>query len=334
MKLRSANQIFDKLLKYGTFVKKRRTFMKNTARFSLLFLFCLLPFPLKAKWQQRQIGADLKFELFVSESSSDKRPLMVHLHGCLQETKTLREHANWEDVASSNSMIVALPSVPRGGVYAGCWDYYGPNHQRDSRHNQAILEMVELLMKDKNLNIDPKKVFITGFSSGGGQAFVLACLAPEIFAGVGLVAGPLIGTEVTEISRPKTTTEQGLANCLELAGEQRDALKNQLATILVAPNDSVVSPKHGEMTKEMLQLLYQTTVVEKLDLKDFPGVKPEGSLEVYRDEQGVRFSFIEHLGLGHNWPSGQGGSNVGFTYKNGLNFPAYLTKFFLENQRR
>lgn len=304
---------------------------------SLLFFLCfnLLSSGAQAKWQQRQINPELQVELFIPERATTKtRPLMIHLHGCAQDSKTLRENANWEETANSKSIIVALPTVPRGGVYAGCWDYYGKNHQRDSRHNQSLLEMVDLLLKDDELKVDAKKVYITGLSSGAGQAFVLACLAPEIFAGVGLVATPLIGTEVGEISRPKTTSEEGLSHCLELAGEQRDALKTQLASLVVAPNDSVVAPKHSEMAKEMFQLLYQTTAVEKRDLKDFPGVKPVGSVEIFRDEIGARFSFIEHSGLGHNWPSGQGGRSGGFIYKNGLNYPAYLTDFFLENPRR
>jgi poly(3-hydroxybutyrate) depolymerase len=48
--------------------------------------------------------------------------------------------------------------------------------------------------ENSQLNIDPSQTYNTGLSSGGGQAMVMGCLAPEIFAGMGINAAPTIGT--------------------------------------------------------------------------------------------------------------------------------------------
>lgn len=310
--------------------------MKLSLALFVLFLTSITPS--WANWQERQFSHQLSASLFIPGGQATdyelehvaKRALIVHLHGCAQSTKVLREHANWEEVALEKNLIVALPQVPGGGVYAGCWDYYGKNHQRDNRHNQHLLEMVTLLLEDTQLNIDPKKVFITGLSSGAGQAMVLACLAPDVFSGAGLVATPMVGTEVSEISRPKLSAAQGLKICLDLADKNQEDLKKQKVSVVVAPNDTVVSSEHGKMIKEIYQLLFLTNSQESLDLNTLPGTSPKGTLEIYRDEKSIRLSFIEHIGLGHNWPAGQGGRSTGFVYKDGLNYPMYLASFFLD----
>lgn len=301
--------------------------------FALLCLSCPQVF---ANWSEKEISSGLKTLLYTPEPSTQNkpRPLIVHLHGCAQSAQTLKDHANWEAVAQEKNMIIALPSVPGGGVYAGCWDYYGSDHQRDNRHGQHLLELVSVLKEQKDLNIDAKKVFITGLSSGAGQAMVMACLAPDVFSGAGLVATPTIGSSVGEISRPKLSAQQSLKVCLDLAGDQKDKIKDQRISIVTAPNDHIVGREHGVMIKEIYQLLLQTKSSQSFDLSTYPGKSPKGSVEIFRDSERAPLSFIEHQGLGHNWPSGQGGRTSGFIFKQGLDYPAYLSSFLLDEEAK
>lgn len=303
----------------------------------LLFALLLLSsFQVFANWTEKEISSELKTLLYTPETSAPNKPraLIVHLHGCAQSAQTLKDHANWEAVAQEKNLIVALPSVPGGGVYAGCWDYYGSDHQRDNRHNQHLLELVSALKEQKELNIDGQKVFITGLSSGAGQAMVLACLAPDIFSGAGLVATPTVGSSVSEISRPKLTAQQSLKVCLDLAGIHKDKIKEQKISIVTAPNDHIVGREHGVMIKEIYQLLLQTKSSQSFELSTYPGQSPKGSVEIFRDSEKAPLSFIEHQGLGHNWPSGQGGRTSGFVFKQGLNYPAYLSSFLLDEEAK
>ncbi len=149
---------------------------------------------------------------------STKKALMINLHGCSQKAEDLKRDGNWENSADEFNMIVALPKVPDGGVYSGCWDYYGADHTESNRHNGAVLNLVKAMLAKIELNIDPAQVYVSGLSSGGGLAMVLGCLSPDVFAGMGLNAGPSTGTSANEISRPKTSYEKMLSTCKSLGG--------------------------------------------------------------------------------------------------------------------
>lgn len=296
----------------------------------LLFLSFFISHDLLAAWTQREVSSDLSALIYTpQEDVSSSKALFIHLHGCAQSAQILKEHANWKRSADEKKFVVALPAAPRGGVYLGCWDYYGRDHTRDNRHNKTVLELVDNLLADKNLNIDPQKVFVTGLSSGAGQALVLACLAPEIFAGAGLVATPTVGSQVSEIARPKITAQESLNVCLELAANQRDLLKEQKISIVVAPNDTIVGKQHGLILKEIFQTILRTKSSLRTEMDSLPGANPQGTIEIFNDGQKEVMSFIEHANLGHNWPAGQGGGTVGFVFKDGLDYPAYLSSFLL-----
>lgn len=55
---------------------------------------------------------------------------------------------------------------------------------------------------------------------------------------------------------------------------------------------------------------------------------------MFSDSDGPRVSLIMNTNLGHNWPAGQGGNAGNFISKKSINYPAYLARFFFENNRR
>ena len=105
-----------------------------------------------------------------------------------------------------------------GGVYFGCWDYYGNNHTRVANDAADLLGHVDALLDDPALGIDPEQVYIAGLSSGGGMAMVMGCLAPDVFAGVGIDAGPTVGTSSSQIGKVSTTQQAASSLCTSLAG--------------------------------------------------------------------------------------------------------------------
>jgi poly(3-hydroxybutyrate) depolymerase len=129
-----------------------------------------------------------------------KRALM-NLHGCIQSADDLKNGNDWESAADRFGMVVAIPDVPGNGaadvrrdvLVRQCWDYYSANHTRNNRFNDNILELVDDLLGRVALDIDPRQVFISGLSSGAGETMVMACLAPDVFAGIGINAGPTVG---------------------------------------------------------------------------------------------------------------------------------------------
>lgn len=295
-------------------------------------------FSVNADWKQETLG-ELSTFLYYPKTSSIKaanykRALMINLHGCSQKADDLKSNGNWEKTADTYDMIVALPKVPNGGVYMGCWDYYGDSHTETNRHNGAIIGMIKALLARPDLNIDANQIYVSGLSSGGGESMILGCMVPDLIAGMGLNAGPSTGTSANEISRPQTTYDKMLQTCKKLAGNKFDAFKTQLTSIIYGNNDYVVSTQYDLNNAEIMRSIYGANNKSTFDTKKLDGAMTDGTGTMFSDSIGPRVSLIMNTNLGHNWPSGQGGNGGAFINKKSINYPLYLTKFFFENNRR
>lgn len=125
-----------------------------------------------------------------------KHALMVVLHGCNQTFDQLKQFGNLEDAATKRGILLAIPDVGKqyyGNDIQRCWNY--DQAQDKSNHVADIIRMVETLADSNSGNrIDPNHIYIVGLSSGGGMALDIACKRPDLFAGVGAVAGPSVGS--------------------------------------------------------------------------------------------------------------------------------------------
>lgn len=306
-----------------------------------LLLFVLL-FPLQsvyAEWKFETIEG-VQVHYYIPKNStplilkSTKRALMVNLHGCSQKAEDLKKDGNWETTADEFNMIVALPKVPNGGVISGCWDYYGGDHTTTNRHNGAVIKLTKALLGKTDLNIDSNQVYVSGLSSGGGEAMVLGCLMPDLFSGVGINAGPSTGTSSNEISRPKTSYETMLNTCKKLGKDKGEFFKTQLTSIIYGNNDFIVNTAFNTNNAEIMRTIYGAENKSAFDTKKLEGTNTDGTGTEWADASGARVSLIMNTNLGHNWPAGQGGNGGSFINKKSINYPHYLAKFFFTNNRR
>lgn len=302
-------------------------------------IFCLSSSLAFGFWQQETID-QIKVNLYIPHKKSTQltslSPLMVNLHGCAQTADDLKNNGNWETVADEYNMIVAIPFVPNGGKYAGCWDYYGANHTRTNRDNSYIINMVQNLLNRTELNLDPAQVYVSGLSSGAGEALVLGCLAPDIFAGIGLNAGPTIGTGPYEIGTPPSELNIHIEVCKNLAASNNveQHFQTQLTSIVYGNNDYIVNTSHNLTNAQLMGTIYKVKNQSTFDTNTLEGASSAGAGTLYSDLSGPRVSVIMNTNLGHNWPAGQGGYGGSYINKNSINYPRYLTKFFIENNRR
>lgn len=279
------------------------------------------------------VGMD-SVHLYVPSTSpviNDKRALMINLHGCSMSNTDMKNNAGWTSTADQFGMVVALPDVPGGGAsYLDCWDYYGENHTRNNKYNDEIIDLANELMNRAELNIDPNQVYITGFSSGGGQANVIACLAPDIFAGVGSSAGPGLGTSTYQYSSvPWNYSDQDKATlCNNLAGNHGSNLSTQIYSTIHGNSDSTVSPGFNDHGANIMSLVYGATTQGQAT-----SIATDGTKTVYSDAIGPRVSKISVSGMGHDWSSATGG-NSGYFVNNKVDYPNYVTQWFFDNNRR
>ncbi len=322
--------------------------MKNQTLSLVFFSFFLFVCSIQASetqspWTTEKLGLhghQLTTAIFSPVLETEElRPLVVVLHGCVQKISTLQKQANLEETALKTRSLLLLPQVPNGGVYMGCWDYYGIEQGADLKHTQALLGVIKAVINDRSRKIDPNRVYIAGLSSGAGQAQLLACSAPDLIAGVALASSPALTTSAGDITQARANPEDVASFCRKLAGAKANAFETQVATIVYASNDQVVDPAYGPLVAKSWQTVYgQPTKaqmkVQSTDLSTLPGSGPEGKQEIFSDDLGVRLSLIEHRKLGHNWPAGKGGRSRDYIAGEGLNFMAYFMGFFETHNRR
>jgi poly(3-hydroxybutyrate) depolymerase len=125
-----------------------------------------------------------------------KHALMIVLHGCNQTYHQLKQFGNLETVASKRGILLAIPDVGNqhyGDETQRCWNY---DMAKDNNHHMdEVINIAETLAaSNSGNNVDPNHIYVIGLSSGAGMALNVACKRPDLFAGVGAVAGPSVGS--------------------------------------------------------------------------------------------------------------------------------------------
>lgn len=290
----------------------------------------------EGNWKKDHIGSIDYYLYTPSNPKNQKQALMVNLHGCTQKSETLQKSGNWQATADKYNMVVVVPQVPNGGVILGCWDYYGLDHTVDNRHNKELISLIESISNSSELNVDKKAIYISGLSSGGGEALVISCLRPDLIAGVGLSSTPALGTDSSEThSVPSSTAEEMKNQCAKLAGKYQKSLQTQLAVIITGDQDFVLNTSHSRANRDMYKEMHQLVVDEAIDTKKLPGTRTDGEASVFKNEEQQAFlTYIVNNQLGHNWPAGSGAVSSQFVSGSSVNFPEYITSFFTENSLR
>jgi poly(3-hydroxybutyrate) depolymerase len=269
-----------------------------------------------------------------------KRALVLVLHGCLQtaENDVINSPAdggfNWKAMADQYGAVILAPNAT-GNVYGNhCWDYANTNHNRSSGHDGILLDLVSRFVADGHYAIDPKQVYVTGLSSGGAEAMALGCLAPDIFAGLGINAGPAPGTTTTQIGAVPSgfTAANAASNCKALAGAKLGAdFPTQIASVVWGPNDPIVAPAYGPIDAAAMRIVYGGNYTKG----PTEAVAGGGSNIGYRDSNGkLRTAEMAVSGMGHAWPAGSGGQNTNFVDATRVNYPAFVVYFWFKNNLR
>lgn len=110
-------------------------------------------------------------------------PLVVDLHPFLNfatgdAADVQRKGSGWLELADSEGFIVVHPTgIDRAWNLGTCC-----TESREVDDLGFVLAVVERLKQ--TACIDPKRVYATGYSNGGGLSYLLACRAADVFAAV------------------------------------------------------------------------------------------------------------------------------------------------------
>ena len=240
---------------------------------------------------------------------------------------------NWKAAADQYGAIILAPNAT-GNVYGNhCWDYASTRHNRSTGHDAILLDLVNRFVSNTQYAIDPRQVYVAGLSSGGGEAMALACMAPDIFAGAGINAGPPPSTTTSQISYVPGGFNATTAgnNCRALAGANASNFATQIASVIWGTSDYTVAQAYGPMDAAAMRIAYGGNFYQGATTTVATG----GSNISYTDVNGkLRTSEITMSGMGHAWPTGTGGQNTNFVNATTVNYPAFLMNFWSANNLR
>lgn len=126
------------------------------------------------------------------------RPLVVLLHGCGQDAARFAADSGWLALARQHRLAMVMPEQGSRNNRGRCFNWFlADDARRGSGEAMSIRQMVRLALK--RFRSDPRRVFIAGFSAGGGMAAAMLAAYPAVFAGGGVVAGMPVGSARTEL---------------------------------------------------------------------------------------------------------------------------------------
>ncbi|MFG2003280.1 alpha/beta hydrolase family esterase [Spirillospora sp. NPDC048911] len=114
-------------------------------------------------------------------------PLVIALHGGLDDSKYIQNQSGLDAVSERHGFVVAYPDGFLRTWNAGgcCW--FARLAQVDDV--AFIDQLITTLVKEKLA--DPRRIYLTGFSNGGGLAYKYVCERPNRVAAIGVVSGAL-----------------------------------------------------------------------------------------------------------------------------------------------
>jgi polyhydroxybutyrate depolymerase len=114
--------------------------------------------------------------------AGERAPLVLGLHGAGQDARGFEAESNLSNVADEHRFVVAYPQSWRA---RGFWEYPEPNNARSGlRLLRATIAAVE-----HRLCVDPRRVLVTGISSGGRMSYSAGCELADVVMAIAPVSG-------------------------------------------------------------------------------------------------------------------------------------------------
>jgi poly(hydroxyalkanoate) depolymerase family esterase len=131
---------------------------------------------------------NLKMFVYPPPDSLSNAPLVVALHGCLQNAQDYANDTMWSSLSDQYKFAVLFPQTDTSNNSARCFNWFQPgNIARDSGEALSIKEMVDKMKS--SYSIDSNRIYVTGLSAGAFMTVVMASTYPEIFKGAAPMAG-------------------------------------------------------------------------------------------------------------------------------------------------
>jgi poly(hydroxyalkanoate) depolymerase family esterase len=295
----------------------------------------------------KNAAGSLEYKLWTPSAYKKEKavPLVLMLHGCTQNAEALASLSGMNELSEKNDFLVAYPEQGATANPLKCWNWFDPKHQsRDAGEPALIAAVIQDIRA--SFNIDNQKVFVAGISAGGAMAIVMAATYPDVFAGVGVIAGTefkaatsVQGGLAAMKSGGPDPNQQGLL-AFESMSKSNAALRKRIPLIAFqGAKDPYVNPVNADQL--IAQWAQTNDYLDDRKDNDSISVKPasESKGSVPNGYSYTKYTYNDSAGrllmekwivddLGHAWP----GSRIvnQFADAKGPDATAEIWRFFNE----
>jgi polyhydroxybutyrate depolymerase len=144
-------------------------------------------------------GQTRTFTLHVPDNVDSPMPLLIVLHRGAYSGEEMRQLTGFDAIADREGFIVAYPDGIDGSWNDGLGLEFLTTVQQNTDDVGFIAQLIDTL--SENYSIDPERIYITGFSSGGNLGYLLACQLADRIAAFALT-GSLMMQHVADECAP------------------------------------------------------------------------------------------------------------------------------------
>lgn len=239
---------------------------------------------------------DRQYELLIpSEKKSEKkRPLVVLLHGCLQNPEKILKVSQMDQYVEDHGFYLLAPFVTQYNDFRSknCWAFWDPMQTTAGvGESQDLIRLTQKILQD--YPVQDTRVFIVGLSSGAGMASVLAVQNPQLFAGLAQVAGPSYKETALSVTH-SCESESVYKSASQLYLEMKLSMKNlnpPKTLIAHSHNDCVVQKMVAQENAKAWSEIFQVAQVKE-QKKNVNGL-----VTMYRDH----YNMTDQLKLKEIW---------------------------------
>ena len=254
------------------------------------------------------------YKLFIpSRYHGQQVPLIVMLHGCTQSPDDFAAGTRMNELAESETFLVAYPAQSPSANMQKCWNWFSPADQRRDAGEPAIVAgITRHIMRE--FSVQPGRVYAAGLSAGGALAAILGATYPDLFAAIGVHSGLACGA-ASDMASAMSAMRRGGAT----ANEPHSPIP---AIVFHGDKDHTVSPVNADQVIAQTGTpLAQSRIIEG----ETNGVKFTKTVQLGPDGKTMTEKWILH-GTGHAW---SGGSKAGsYTNPAGPDASREMLRFF------
>ncbi|NMP31812.1 PHB depolymerase family esterase [Thalassotalea sp. M1531] len=235
-----------------------------------LSLALCLPLATNASFYQLDSFGDNPGELTASyfKPEQSKPSLLVMLHGCGQNGKTLATDTGLIGLSTQYNFTVLIPQQSKSNNITACFNWFSEkDNAMGVGETLSLKNMINALIKQHGF----KDIYIAGLSAGGAMTSSMLLNYPELFEAGAVIAGvpyPCANGLIKAISCMKNgpSSQTDLIQGANAVINQKTKLPR--LTIWTGANDNIVNPKNSSALAKQWQHLTQITAQPEVTAKN------------------------------------------------------------------